>query len=458
MIVKNDIPLFDLLDKIINIDIIMIIVAGVILIAAIVWKRQKTDTPNDSVHIGKKGQAAGVIFGIDGKQFAYSPESDEGHVVVVGGSGLGKTSAMLVATLRSWNGTAFVIDISGDIGKNVPNMDKLVFDVENPKSAPYNIFAPIDDATDIINKNELLEQLAYMIMPDSAADSDTTAFFTGEGRKMFTAALITYYHADKDFIDICKCIVGHDWRDLLNNIVACDNQQAIMYISSFMGVNERNTAGCKQAVDKAIILFATNARLEKTIRRPQKDEECICAAMLENTSVFVTLPDAKLEIYAPLLNIITAQFLIYMSGRPEDCKSNILFCLDEFASFGRMEITAAMRKLRKRHIRIMVCTQSIADIDLIYGISERRVIMDNIKFKDVLGCNAPDTQEYFSKLIGEKEDIRLTVSRKSGERTYSESPHNVRICPPAELAQLGEYLYLIYPEGAKKLKKNYFFK
>ena len=43
----------------------------------------------------------------------------------------------------------------------------------------------------------------------------------------------------------------------------------------------------------------------------------------------------------------------------------ILFCLDEFASFGKLQITEALRKLRKRHIRIMVLTQSLADLDMI---------------------------------------------------------------------------------------------
>ena len=48
----------------------------------------------------------------------------------------------------------------------------------------------------------------------------------------------------------------------------------------------------------------------------------------------------------------------------------ILFCLDEFASFGKLQITEALRKLRKRHIRIMVLTQSLAD--LVYDLRQRR--------------------------------------------------------------------------------------
>ena len=67
----------------------------------------------------RKSKAKGIIFGKEKSAYVYSPTSQEGHVAVFGGSGLGKTSAILIPTLRSWSGTSFTIDISGDICKNV---------------------------------------------------------------------------------------------------------------------------------------------------------------------------------------------------------------------------------------------------------------------------------------------------------------------------------------------------
>lgn len=46
----------------------------------------------------------------------------------MGPSGTGKTSALLIPTLRSWQGTALVVDISGDISANVNTPNKIVFD------------------------------------------------------------------------------------------------------------------------------------------------------------------------------------------------------------------------------------------------------------------------------------------------------------------------------------------
>ena len=73
----------------------------------------------------------------------------------------------------------------------------------------------------------------------------------------------------------------------------------------------------------------------------------------------------------------------------------ILFCLDEFASFGKLQITEALRKLRKRHIRIMVLTQSLADLDMIYGKDERKGMLGNFKLPFCSAARIPKHRNTF---------------------------------------------------------------
>ena len=404
-----------------------------------------------------KNAAHGILFGKMNGTIAFSPVNSEGHIAVFGGSGSGKTSALLIPTLRSWTGTSLVIDISGDISSNCNISKKIIFEPANPHTIPYNIFAEIDQTTDITEKNEKLEQLAYMLMPEAERMDDNARFFITEGRKILTAALIAFYSQGMDFIPICEFIIRNSFQNLFSAIDNSHCEAAIQYINSFQGANEKNTAGCKQSADNAIKLFATNSKIKKCIHRPVKHELCFCAASVEHSNVFIIIDDVQLELYAPLLHVITAQCLDYFSSRSAEHTHSILFALDEFASFGKLDIIAALRKLRKKHVRIMILTQSMADIDLIYGRAERMAMMNNFQFKVVLGASDTDTQEYFAKLIGNKIIQNHSISRnaKSVTRTYTDVKEYA--IEPAELAHLKNELLLLYPDGYIRLMKNYYF-
>ena len=393
-------------------------------------------------------QAKGILFGKKFGLLGYSPEQDEGHILVMGPSGTGKTSALLIPTLRSWQGTALVVDISGDISANVHTENKIVFDPTAADCIPYDVFASIHAVTDDTERQERLEQLAYLLLPDKANDSEAGIFFCKNGRKMITAALICYYGMGWEFIEICEHFLGNDWRSLLNDIAKQNNQTANMFISSFAGASEQNTAGCKQAADDALKLFATNEKIKNALRKVPSYEKAISPATLETSSVYIYIPDEKLKIYGDLLRIITAQSMEYFSSRPPEHKQTILFCLDEFASFGKLQIVESLRKLRKRHIRIMVLTQSLADLDMIYGKDERKAMLGNFKFAVLLGCKDTETQEYFSKMIGEKRTLLPADT--------SQKPQP--LIKPADLAHLEQDLFVICDDGAIRLHKNFYFK
>ena len=68
-------------------------------------------------------------------------------------------------------------------------------------------------------------------------------------------------------------IVSKDHVTLFEEIDAINNYKALQYVTSFAGTSERNTAGCKQACDTAIRLFATNPHIKKVLDVPKKEEK-----------------------------------------------------------------------------------------------------------------------------------------------------------------------------------------
>ncbi len=425
--------------------------------------------------IAPPDKAIGIVLGKKGKKVYYSDSEKEGHVFVCAASGAGKTTSIAIPSIRSFcripvktkehtdptPNTCFVIDISGDIEPNCDIPNKLTWDVEDPNSIPYNILAPVDAERNKKKQNELLQKLAFIIMPDCAPEGSVSKWFDDSGRNMLTGALILYYHQGLDFVEICRKIKSLSVFDLFREITDSNDENAIMYIAQFDGENEKNTAGCKHSMDDAIMLFATHSTMAQIIRRPMSGELSLTPALLEDHSLFLKVPDADTDVYGPLLGIITSQTFDYCSRRKNYQKPHILFVLDEFASLqiGKTAILNAIRKYRKKNIRLTILTQALTDIDILYGQDIRESILGNIKFKVILGITDPKSQKYFADIIGMRDYRSKSSTFGHNSSTLSYSTYQDYRVPPEKFGQLKDDLYVIGDDGSYiRLQKNYFFK
>lgn len=456
--------MLDLIDKINSFAPMLMAAAIAFGVLALVYDQHRKHA---AIRFAAPTRAHGIIFGKRGARLAYSSESDEGHVGVFSASGTGKTSAVGIPTLRSWQGTSFVVDISGDICKNCPEMpNKLVFEPDNSTSLPYNIFSVIDALNCVEDQQEALEQLAFLIMPEPPQITENAKFFLTNGRKILTAALIAFYAQGLDFIEICEKIVSSSWIDLFRSIDQTGNHAARMYINGFEGASEQNTSGCKQSCDDAIKLFATNGHIKRSIRRPVSAETAVEPRKIEENNIFVVVTEDKLSLYAPLLNIISSQIMQYIGTRQVSVNSpTILLFLDEF---GSLKIDAelvldAVRRFRKRKCRLMLLTQNTVDMELLYGKAATRAILSNLRYKELLGgLGEPESQKYFSELIGYTIAQRKSTTSSSNSTSHTKSESREWLIEPADLDRQGKNTALLlapdFEHGYIKLRKNFYFK
>ena len=409
-----------------------------------------------SLRFAKWENAFGIIFGTNiFRRFAYSPANEESHIAVIGGTGSGKTSALLIPTLLSFKGgTFFAVDLSGDIAQALSNY--IAFRPRYEHTVPYDVFSAVDYAKEI-DKNILLEQLSFAIMPERVAFSGDSLHFYNEGRRILQAALIAFYYKGLDFCEICRIVFSSSSVDLFTAIDQCGNTYASMLIEGFRGTSPLNVAACHDACNSAIKIFAINQDVIRSVRRPKTGEIAITPALLETKNILFCIPEYYLESFAPLLRLITAQSFNYFSSRPIGAHP-ILFAIDEFARLGYLDIANALRTLRKRGIRIMALTQALSDIDLIYGRPEREVLMNNFAIKVVLSATDVVSQKYFAELLGHKYVKRVAKTTRCNDVSHTETLEKVWEIEPEDFGRLGKDLIVIHANGYDRLTKSHYFR
>ena len=105
------------------------------------------------------------------------------------------------------------------------------------------------------------------------------------------------------------------------------------------------------------------------------------------------------------------------------------FVVDELDALGPIDgLKDALARLRKFGGRCVLGFQSIAQVSSIYGHGEAQTIVENCSNTLILRCSASEnggTASFASKLIGEREVIRPTVSRSRRSGLFVEPHHSV---------------------------------
>jgi type IV secretion system protein VirD4 len=219
-------------------------------------------------------------------------------------------------------------------------------------------------------------------------------------------------------------------------------------------------AGIFAEISRGIIAIVTDDEIVAALSHEQ-GKDIISPMDLENgEDVYIRIPEDLLRQWKNLLSLMINQFITFFERRKETPDNRpILFLLDEFPRLGKIPaITDALATLRSKKITICLIIQSLGQLKMIYGHDAQEVIADTCAFKAVLGATDPNTQEYFSKLVGTYEKVRSSQSQghdpylgaPTGYGTQTSQDYEKRIIKPEEFATLQNDLILLYP-----LPKNF---
>ncbi|MDU2124043.1 MAG: type IV secretory system conjugative DNA transfer family protein [Clostridium celatum] len=401
-------------------------------------------------------EATGVVFGKLKGQYITKTEDKDGHILVIGGAGSGKSSCIAIPTLKAWQGRVFAIDIKGELYEKT-NADReaamiKVFNPTDRQSFKYNPYYLFNHTDDVYAE---AKDLAIAILPLSP--SDKNPYFTTTAQSLLTGLMLYFYEREYSFAGTMKEIKLHNIRDLIAEAIKFGSDKVKMELSQFDGMDEKTLSNVYSTLSNGITLFATNDDLQWAL---DNDSECITPQDLENGfDIYLNIPEHKLEQWKILLSMMCNQFLKAFERRPNDNKKPILFLIDEMARIGKIEtITNGLATLRSKKITIALFVQSKSQLNAIYGNDVAEIIADNCSYKAILKASEPNTQEWCSKLVGTYEKQKIShssnrdefgISKGSGASTTVEDK---RIIKPEEFAYLDDIVCL-FPTGYLRIDK-----
>lgn len=419
----------------------------------------------------------GFHFGLSmGAESAYigKPQDMDGHILVIGGSGSGKTRSIVIPSLYTWRGHAVVFNIKtrGSLLENcrkasrITGRELIVFSPLQKGGLRYDPFAFLA-SDDPNNLSRNAKDLAIALLPLSKSARDVV--WTKAAQNLLTAAIIHYYGLGATFSETMTAVQYYSAKQLIEEINCGTNTAAKLFIGKLKDLKKSTLANVDMDLtDLAILTADTSLCVER--------DSNILDWNILNTSekpvtIVLSLPEENLDVWEPMVKLMFNQLTKSLQRRADKYSATgnelppVLILCEEFAALGELPlIQNALSTLRDRGVTLCLVVQSFAQLDLIYDMATRRAIVDSCAFKAVLHASDPECQRYLSDMIGTwlapRRSFNIGYNPASAEMTnynlqFSES--QAPIFCPHELNSLGDEMVLITPNGFCTVKKNLHF-
>jgi type IV secretion system protein VirD4 len=259
----------------------------------------------------------GFVFGKSGNidnNYITKSENMDGHIMVIGGVGSGKSSCIAMPTIRAWKSRIFTIDIKGELSNyaNKYRANIKIFAPHNHNSYGYDPFAFLRDNKNSKNSRNLLQEvraIAQAIIPLHAEIKDT--FWIESAQTLLTGAILHYYTIGYNFIETLRETQQNGAKSLIETVSKSPNDKARLCMGGFVDMTEKTLSGVFGELSRHIISLAT-------------DDNIIAALSSNNTIEPVDL-EYGYDVFYVYPNIFYVNGRIYyrLSSTNSCCFSNV---------------------------------------------------------------------------------------------------------------------------------------
>ncbi len=427
---------------------------------------------------GEQYQVLSKKSGIILAENNYLPLDKRGNVnvLVVGGSGSGKSASYSIPNAYQCLGSYVFTDPKGELydktaGYLRQNGYKIkVLNLVHPQySDGYNPLMHVASEIDV-------DIIANTIVKGQKTEGSNSDPFWDDSAEMLLKALIYYLMATRpdeeqnlaSCAELVRAANSNGGSNLLTELMSQlpYDHPARMNYKSIEIAPEKTYSSILSTLQSKLGKFDSKEIAELTSTDTIDFEQI----GNEKTAVYVISSDTH-GAYDFLLTIFFSQMIQQLYDLADNSpglklKVPTYFILDEFANIGRIpDFDKKISTSRSRAISFSVILQNLDQLEAIYE-KANETIIGNCDTHVFLGSNSQKTVEYFSKALGEKtiSHSSTSVNRdKSHAKTGTSDSDQIMgraLMTPDELRRMDNDLCIIFEKGIKpvKAKKFYYFK
>ena len=459
------------------------IIYGIALTIGIVKsapKHEYSDIEHGSSDWSQHGEQYSILDknkGIILAENNYLPVDKRGNVnvLVVGGSGSGKSASYSIPNAYQMLGSYVFTDPKGELYDKTAGYLRdhgykiKVLNLVRPQfSDGYNPLMHISSEIDV-------DVIANTIIRGQKTDGGSSEPFWDDSAEMLLKALIYYLLATRpkeeqnlaSCAELVRAANSNGGSNLLTELISAlpYDHPARMYYKSIEIAPEKTYSSILSTLQSKLGKFDSKEIAELTSTDTIDFEDI----GNQKTAVYVISSDTHTA-YDFLLTIFFSQMIQqlydYADQNGGALKEQTFFILDEFANIGKIpDFDKKISTSRSRKISFSVILQNVDQLEAVYEKSYE-TIMGNCDTHLFLGSNSFKTVEYFSKQLGEKTIERDSVSvskdkqnHKTG-KSISDQVMARALMTPDELRRMDIDQCIIFVKGLKPVKapKFYYFK
>ena len=423
---------------------------------------------------GEQYQVLSKKSGIILAENNYLPLDKRGNVnvLVVGGSGSGKSASYSIPNAHQMLGSYVFTDPKGELYDRTAGYLKehgykiKVLNLVHPQfSDGYNPLLHISSEIDV-------DVIANTIVKGQKSEGGGSDPFWDDSAETLLKALIYYLMATRpeeeqnlaSCAEMVRAANSNGGSNLLTELMSQlpYDHPARMNYKSIEIAPEKTYSSILSTLQSKLGKFDSKEIAELTSTDTIDFEEIGS----QKTAVYVISSDTH-GAYDFLLTIFFAQMIQQLYDFADNnggkLKERTYFILDEFANIGRIpDFDKKISTSRSRGISFSVILQNLDQLEAIYE-KANETIIGNCDTHVFLGSNSQKTVEYFSKALGEKTishgstSVNRDRDHKKTGTSDSDQIMARALMTPDELRRMDNDLCIIFEKGVKPVKANKFY-